>query len=117
MFREFFPRAPRKQYLAPLAALQDRLGALNDAATAQLLACRAVEDVVAALDAGGETTAAAANRACGFICGFRRAEADIVAGEAAPAWAAIEAMTPYWRAPVGDAADAPPLALAAPPVQ
>ncbi|MEO1014599.1 MAG: CHAD domain-containing protein [Pseudomonadota bacterium] len=85
-FRELYPKDARRPYFEALSALQEKLGALNDAVVAQDLAMRAAK---------GQGRAAA--RAAGYVCG-RAAERGRQAAAAAWAdWRALVDAPRYWR--------------------
>lgn len=85
-FSTAFPRRARKPYMAALSRLQDDLGAVNDAVTAQRLANDA------ALGQGRN-----AARASGFIAGFHAAAGRARAEAVGEDWRAFAATAPFWR--------------------
>ena len=85
-FRDLYPAAATKPYLAALAQLQDRFGIMNDAVVAQTLALKAAEG-----------QGAKAIRASGFVSGYRGAEAHAAAVKLVDEWAAFEKTAPFWR--------------------
>ncbi|MGF1544341.1 MAG: CHAD domain-containing protein [Parvularculaceae bacterium] len=103
IFRDVLDRKSRKALNARLAALQDALGAVNDAATADALARAAAAPAVAAERAPALVGRAllGAARAAGFVSGYRGAEADLAVADALPAWREIAEEPPFWRADAG----------------
>lgn len=85
-FRPLYAKTARKPYMAAMSRLQDAFGALNDSVAAETLAEEA---------ARGQGKAAM--RAAGFICGYRAAEALTSIAAVDEAWAAFDAMAPFWR--------------------
>lgn len=85
-FGPLYPRERRKPYMALLSALQEALGAVNDAVVAQRIA-----------DAAGAGAGNDAMRAAGFISGFKAAEAEAAAAEIDRAWSDFSAAAPFWR--------------------
>ena len=86
MLGPLYPRERRKPYMAALSALQESLGAVNDAVVAQRLA--------------DETSAGAgpdAMRAAGFLSGYKLAEADAAAKAIDQAWEIFNNTAPFWR--------------------
>lgn len=90
-FRTLFPGPSRKDYMERLARLQEDLGAVNDAATAQRLANEA---------AIGQGRRAA--RASGFVAGFHAAAGAARAKQVGEDWRAFAEMAPFWRAQEAD---------------
>ncbi len=91
-FRDIYPRESRKPYFQAMSALQERLGALNDAVVAQGLALEAAK--------GGGRPAA---RAAGYVCGRAAERAARAADAAWDEWRALAGTPRYWRAaPVSD---------------
>jgi inorganic triphosphatase YgiF len=86
IFRSIYPKERRKAYMAALSALQESLGAVNDAVVAQRLANSA-----AAGNGDG------AMRAAGFVCGYKAAEAEAAATQIRAAWPEFSATAPFWR--------------------
>lgn len=86
VFRPLYAKPRRKPYMAAMSRLQDAFGALSDAVAAE---ARAEE--------AARCRGKAAMRAAGFICGYRAAEMETVVAEADEAWAAFDAMVPFWR--------------------
>jgi CHAD domain-containing protein len=95
-FRDFHDGPARKQSFAAMSALQDALGAVNDAVTAVSIADREATG-------GGAVIA----RAAGFIAGCRGIEARERAAAARNAWAALAAAPAYWRPANDPSTDAP----------
>lgn len=85
-FRSLYKGDARKTYMAALSRLQEDLGAVNDAVTAQRLANEA---------AMGQGKLAA--HAAGFICGFHAAAAEVKAAAVGEDWRAFAAAEPFWR--------------------
>ena len=85
-FRALYQRGARKDYMAALSRLQDGLGAVNDAVTAQRLANQA------AMGQGNE-----AARASGFLAGFHAAAGEAKAAAVGEDWRLFAATAPFWR--------------------
>lgn len=85
-FRALYPKAARKAYLGALSRLQDDLGAVNDAVTAQRLANEA------ALGQGRQ-----AARDAGFIAGYYAAAGEAKARAVGEDWRVFAATPPFWR--------------------
>lgn len=86
LFRPLFSGAGRKRYLSTIAALQDGLGAINDAAVAERLALEAAQGQ------GG-----AALRAAGVLAGYCAREAETTAAHIAADYAAFARTPPFWE--------------------
>jgi inorganic triphosphatase YgiF len=91
MLGPIFDKERRRPYMAALSRLQAALGVVNDAVVAQVLA----EEISA-----GEGDAAM--RACGFLSGYKAAEAEAAAAEIDQAWEIFEKTEPFWRDPPPD---------------
>lgn len=87
-FRTLYPREARKAAMAALSRLQEGLGAVNDAVTAQRLANEA---------AMGQGKKAA--RASGFVAGFHAAAGEAKARAVGEDWRLFAATAPFWREP------------------
>lgn len=87
-FRALYPREARKDYMAALSRLQEGLGVVNDAVTAQRLANEA---------AMGQGKNAA--RASGFFAGFHAAAGQAKAAAVGEDWRLFAATAPFWREP------------------
>lgn len=94
LFRGLYPKERRKNYMAALSALQEALGAVNDAIVAQGLADRAAGQNGGG---GGPKSNEGLMRAAGFISGYKAAEAREAAKKIDAAWDAFEKMPPFWR--------------------
>jgi len=88
-FGPLWPRAEVKAFMRPLKQLQDKFGAINDAATATLVAQQAARRI------GGEQAAQAA----GFIGGWYAAEGNRAFEQVIAAWPSFEALPCFWDAP------------------
>ena len=86
MFRSAYPKGERKSYMAALSALQEKLGAVNDAVVAQRLA-----------DEAAAGTGDDGMRLAGFVSGYKAAEAAAAAHDITTDWAAFVEMQPFWR--------------------
>lgn len=90
---EFFAPLYRKRavrrYLKKLRALQNHLGALNDAAT--------VRGTVAALLQDGGSTDAGLGFAAGSLVGWHGARAPRIARQALKRYRSFRKLTPFWR--------------------
>ena len=86
MLGPLFPRDKRKPYMAAISRLQDALGTVNDAVTAQDLA-----------EKTGAGAGPDAMRAAGFVAGYKAAEAEAAAVEIDRAWEIFDKTTPFWR--------------------
>jgi CHAD domain-containing protein len=84
IFAPLFPRKATARFLRRLAAVQDRLGILNDAAVANTL-----------LTELGATTGGRAH-AAGLVRGFLAARAGDARGRIARAWQRFHRLEPFW---------------------
>jgi CHAD domain-containing protein len=97
-FAGLFPRKATKRYLKALEAIQDRLGALNDAATGQ----RLLDDLDRRLtnrapaDGQGSGEALAAN-ATGIVLGWQAALMDRELNAFHATWDAFAEQKPFWK--------------------
>ncbi|MEZ5892764.1 MAG: CHAD domain-containing protein [Parvularculaceae bacterium] len=85
-FRGLYDRDASAPFFSAMAALQDVLGDINDAASAQEIA----NDIAEGL---GPQSA----KAAGFIAGYRCAEASLRAENAKEAWETFAALSPFWK--------------------
>jgi CHAD domain-containing protein len=100
-FAGLFPKKPTKRYLKALEEIQDRLGAVNDAATGQ----RLLDDLDRRLTnrksangggrpGGGEALAA---NATGIVLGWQTAQMDRELKAFHATWDAFAAAKPFWK--------------------
>lgn len=92
-FANLFPNKAAKRYRKRLEAIQDCLGAFNDAATGQRLV-DALEQRAAARD--GNNAVASAN-ATGIVIGWQAAHMERGLDAFASAWKAFKDTKPFWR--------------------
>ncbi|MBK1671665.1 hypothetical protein CKO28_27125 [Rhodovibrio sodomensis] len=97
-FAGLFPKKATKRYLKGQEAIQDRLGAVNDAATGQ----RLLDDLDRRLsnkrapEAGGSGEALAAN-ATGIMLGWQAAMMDRELKAFHATWDDFAAQKPFWK--------------------
>ena len=89
-FASVFPRKRTRRYLRRLSRLQDALGRLNDAATAERTVDRLLERM-------GAEASVPEQRAGGLVVGWwtARAQEDLV--ELRRRWKNLEATRPFWK--------------------
>lgn len=91
-FAGAFPKKHAKAYLSALEDIQDRLGALNDAATGQRLLDQ-LEPRVAAAEGGSDAVAAGAT---GIVQGWQAARIDTELAAFAKTWKQFSKTKPFW---------------------
>ncbi|MBK1697520.1 CYTH and CHAD domain-containing protein [Rhodovibrio salinarum] len=96
-FAGLFPKKPTKRYLKGLEAIQDRLGAVNDAATGQRLLDdldRRLSDHTQTHGQGGEALAA---NATGIVLGWQAALMDRELQAFHATWDQFAAQKAFWK--------------------
>lgn len=91
-FTGLFKRKDTKAYLDALEEIQDRLGAINDAATGQEL----LDRIDARMRERGESAADTAN-AAGLVQGWQVARIDRELRDFAQVWQRFGKLKPFWR--------------------
>lgn len=97
-FAGLFPKKATKRYLKSLEAIQDRLGAVNDAATGQRLLDE-LDSRMASTRSGGEgrgSETLAAN-ATGIVLGWQAAQLDRELAAFKATWDVFADTRPFWK--------------------
>ena len=92
-FNGLFKRKDTKAYLQALEEIQDRLGAINDAATGQEL----LDRIERRMRADGDGTAEDAANASGLVQGWQVAQIDRELEDFEAVWNRFSKIKPFWR--------------------